>query len=166
MDKDVGNNYLATVGADFKSREFVIDDTLVTMQVWDTAGQEKYQSIQRFYYRGADGCILVFDLTNPDSFVAVNRWHQEFLRAISDQRRTGIPCVLLANKVDLLGERKVRLASRNIQVYRAKIAEWCEEHDRIPFYETSAKTAENVREAFLKIAQQALIQQPTKFVRI
>ena len=85
----------------------MMDDKLVSMQVWDTAGQEKYQSVQGIYYRGADACILVCDLTNPDSFVALTRWKEEFLRMAGILDPQSFPFVLLGNKSDILAERKV-----------------------------------------------------------
>ncbi len=100
-------NYQATIGAEFKSTDVEIEDTLVSMQVWDTAGQEKYQSVQGFYYRGADACVLVFDLTNIESLVGLGKWKDEFLRIAGQSKRGEFPFVLLANKADLLAERKV-----------------------------------------------------------
>ncbi|KAF0721376.1 hypothetical protein AaE_010076, partial [Aphanomyces astaci] len=59
------NQYKATIGADFLTKEIMSDEKLVTMQIWDTAGQERFQSLGVAFYRGADACVLVYDITNP-----------------------------------------------------------------------------------------------------
>lgn len=69
----------ATIGADFLTKEIVIDDRVVTMQIWDTAGQERFQSLGVAFYRGADCCVLTFDVTNNKSFDTLESWRDEFL---------------------------------------------------------------------------------------
>ncbi len=101
------NQYKATIGAEFLSKEVILDDKLVTMQIWDTAGQEKYQSVQRVFYRGTDGCVIVFDLTNPESFKNVSKWREEFLNAANLSNVDSFPLILVGNKADMLAERKV-----------------------------------------------------------
>ena len=91
------NQYKATIGADFLTKEVQIGDRLVTMQVsifemklqslyccsflqiWDTAGQERFQSLGVAFYRGADCCVLVMDVTSPSSFKSLESWKDEFL---------------------------------------------------------------------------------------
>lgn len=89
------NQYKATIGADFLTKEVQIDDRLVTMQVciyaqiriiydifhqiWDTAGQERFQSLGVAFYRGADCCVLVYDVTSANSFRSLDSWRDEFL---------------------------------------------------------------------------------------
>jgi len=58
----------ATIGADFSTKEIVFDDKVITLQIWDTAGQERFQSLGNAFYRGADACVLVYDVTNEASF--------------------------------------------------------------------------------------------------
>lgn len=67
-----------TIGADFSKKEILIDNTVVTLQIWDTAGQEKFQSLGYAFYRGADCCALVYDITNQQSFDALSRWRDGF----------------------------------------------------------------------------------------
>ncbi len=102
------NQYRATIGAEFLSKEAILGDKLVTLQIWDTAGQEKYQSVQRVFYRGTDGCIIVFDLTNPESFNNVVKWKDEFFNAANLGSIENFPLILIGNKADLVTERKVR----------------------------------------------------------
>mmetsp|Transcript_19464 Transcript_19464/g.47867 ORF Transcript_19464/g.47867 Transcript_19464/m.47867 type:complete len:103 (+) Transcript_19464:54-362(+) len=68
VSKKFTNQYKATIGADFLTKEVTIDGRVVTMQIWDTAGQERFQSLGVAFYRGADCCVLVFDLTVPKTF--------------------------------------------------------------------------------------------------
>ena len=78
-------------------------------QIWDTAGQERYQSLGVAFYRGADACILVFDLTNLKSFQNLDRWRDDFLIQTSPEDPENFPFVLIGNKVDLAnqGQRQV-----------------------------------------------------------
>jgi Ras-related protein Rab-7A len=70
-------------GADFLTRELVVDDRVVTMQLWDTAGQERFQSLGVAFYRGADCCVLVYDVNSSKSFEALDGWRDEFLVQVS-----------------------------------------------------------------------------------
>ncbi|CAN1235293.1 Ras-related protein Rab7 [Linum perenne] len=123
--------YKATIGADFVTKELQIDDKLVTLQIWDTAGQERFQSLGVAFYRGADCCVLVYDVNanpaDPKSF----------------------PFILLGNKIDVDGGN-----SRVVSEKRAK--DWCASKGNIPYFETSAKEDYNVDPAFLCIAKAAL----------
>merc|ERR1719450_252748 len=77
------------------------DQRLVTMQLWDTAGQERFQSLGVAFYRGADACILVFDITNPKSFDNLDSWREEFLGQASPSDPDEFPFVVLGNKIDV-----------------------------------------------------------------
>ena len=87
------------------------DSSPTHLQVWDTAGQERYQSLGVAFYRGADACILVFDLTNMKSFQGLDRWRDDFLIQTSPDDPENFPFVLIGNKIDLAnqGQRQVRL---------------------------------------------------------
>merc|ERR1719423_426025 len=107
----------------------MVDDRLVTMQIWDTAGQERFQSLGVAFYRGADCCVLVYDVTAPDSFKALDSWRDEFLIQASPRDAENFPFVVLGNKGEL------------------------------PYFETSAKEAINIEQAFQSIARTALAQE-------
>ncbi|GMH69755.1 hypothetical protein TL16_g05233 [Triparma laevis f. inornata] len=79
VSKRFTSQYKATIGADFLTKEIMVDDKLVTLQIWDTAGQERFQSLGVAFYRGADACMLTYDITNPKSFDSLDSWRQEFL---------------------------------------------------------------------------------------
>lgn len=94
-----------TIGADFQKKEIMVDNQQVNLQLWDTAGQEKFQSLGYAFYRGADSCALVFDLTNRKSFDNLTKWKQGFLENAAPNDPQTYPFVLLGNKVDKADNR-------------------------------------------------------------
>ena len=85
----------------FSPSQVMVDDRLVTMQIWDTAGQERFQSLGVAFYRGADCCVLVYDVTAPQTFKALDSWRDEFLIQASPRDPDNFPFVVLGNKIDL-----------------------------------------------------------------
>ena len=79
----------------------------VTLQIWDTAGQERYQSLGVAFYRGAEACILVFDVTNPKSFENLDVWKNDFLVKANPKDQEHFPFFAFGNKIDKVNERKV-----------------------------------------------------------
>lgn len=110
------------------------------MQLWDTAGQERFQSLGVAFYRGADCCVLVYDVNNSKSFDTLDSWRDEFLIQASPMDPESFPFVVLGNKVD------VEESKRMISSKRA--AAFCQAKGGIPYFETSAKEAVNVEQAF------------------
>ncbi|XP_013602853.1 PREDICTED: ras-related protein RABG2-like isoform X2 [Brassica oleracea var. oleracea] len=84
--KKFNRQYKATIGADFVTKELHIEDKSVTLQIWDTAGQERFHSLGAAFYRGADCCVLVYDVNDLKSFETLNTWHSEFLKQVADKR--------------------------------------------------------------------------------
>ena len=107
MQSNFSNQYKATIGAEFLSKEILLGDKVVSMQIWDTAGQEKYQSVQGVFYRGSDGCVLVYDITSVESFQSLRKWKEEFLNGANISNPETFPFVLVGNKADMVTERKV-----------------------------------------------------------
>ncbi|KAK4749375.1 hypothetical protein SAY87_026824 [Trapa incisa] len=151
--KKFSYQYKTTIGADFVTRELQIGDKLVTLQIWDTAGQERFQSLGAAFYRGADCCVLVYDVNVLKSFESLNNWHLEFLKQADPANPHTFPFILLGNKVDVDGGH-----SRAVTEKRAR--EWCNLKGSIPYLESSAKEDINVDEAFLWVAQAALESDP------
>jgi len=145
------NQYKATIGADFLTKEVLIDDKLVTLQIWDTAGQERFQSLGVAFYRGADACVLVYDITDSKSFDNLESWMDEFLVHAAPRNAETFPFVVLGNKADLASQRR--------QVPANKAQTWCKSKGDMPHFETSAKEAVNVEQAFQAIAKNALAQE-------
>mmetsp|Transcript_21 Transcript_21/g.75 ORF Transcript_21/g.75 Transcript_21/m.75 type:complete len:204 (-) Transcript_21:549-1160(-) len=141
--------YKATIGADFLTKEVVVDDRTVTMQIWDTAGQERFQSLGVAFYRGADACVLCFDVNVAKTFDNLDSWRDEFLIQAGPRDPDNFPFVVLGNKVDM--------DSRIVSQKRAFA--WCQAKGNLPFFETSAKDNINVEQAFQVIAKNALKQE-------
>jgi len=129
----------STIGAAFLTQTVCLDDTTVKFEIWDTAGQERYHSLAPMYYRGAQAAIVVYDVTNPDTFARAKTWVKELQR----QASPNIVIALAGNKADLASKRSIE--HEDAQQYA--------EDNALLFMETSAKTAMNVNEIFLAIAK-------------
>jgi len=129
----------STIGAAFLTQTVCLDDTTVKFEIWDTAGQERYHSLAPMYYRGAQAAIVVYDITNPDTFERAKNWVKELQR----QARADIVIALAGNKSDLANRRMVEYD---------EASSYAEENSLL-FMETSAKNANNVNEIFLEIAR-------------
>jgi small GTP-binding protein len=129
--------HIPTIGAQFVPLEVAVGGVRANLEVWDTAGQERYRSLIGFYARGARGALVLYDMTCARSFEQIPAWF-EFARAQSPDVR----CVLFGNKADLADARAVT----------ADQGEAMAERLGAPFFEGSARTAENVREAFERVA--------------
>lgn len=140
VNKKFSASYKATIGADFLTKEVLVDDRLVTMQLWDTAGQERFQSLGVAFYRGADCCVLVYDVNNSKSFDTLDSWRDEFLIQASPMDPESFPFVVLGNKVDVEDSKRM-ISSKRAQAF-------CQAKGGIPYFETSAKEAVNVEQAF------------------
>ncbi|CAO2841936.1 unnamed protein product [Amaranthus hypochondriacus] len=153
VNKKFSNQYKATIGADFLTKELQFEDRLFTLQIWDTAGQERFQSLGVAFYRGADCCVLTYDVNVMKSFENLNRWREEFLLQASPSDPDNFPFILLGNKIDVDG-------GSNRVVSEKKAKAWCMSKGNIPYFETSAKDGTNVEEAFLCIAKNAIMNEP------
>ena len=101
---DIWNDtFVPTIGVDFKIKTFEIDSKKIKMQIWDTAGQERFKNIINSYYRGANGILLVYDITDKDSFKNLNNWLIEIERNASKN----VLRVLIGNKSDLEDKREI-----------------------------------------------------------
>ncbi|KAI5788674.1 ras-like protein Rab7 [Pyronema domesticum] len=154
VNKDFSASYKATIGADFLTKEVILDDRSVTLTIWDTAGQERFQSLGVAFYRGADCCVLVYDVNNAKSFENINSWREEFLIQASPRDPSSFPFVCVANKTDL-GENKR-------QVNRTLAKNYCDQQGQLPYFECSAKNGNDVEKAFEVIARHALAQQESE----
>ncbi len=138
IDNTFTPTFISTVGVDFKIKNVALKQKKVRLQIWDTAGQERYQSITPAYYRSANGVVIVFDLTNPDSFSHVTRWMQLIRKHCDDD----VEVFLVGNKCDQ-EQRRVR---------RVDAETWARKN-RIHYLEVSAKTGENVNDTFLWLSE-------------
>lgn len=138
-DKKFKNDNDPTIGVEFGSRSTTINGKNLKLQIWDTAGQESFRSITRSYFRGAIGSLLVFDLTDRESFNNLSSWVEETRTCAS----SNIVIIMIGNKCDLTDQRKI---STEEATDFAK-------NKGIIYIETSAKTALNVEKAFETIGE-------------
>lgn len=129
-----------TIGVEFGARMITIDNKQIKLQIWDTAGQESFRSITRSYYRGAAGALLVYDITRRETFSHLTTW----LDDAKQHSSSNMVIMLIGNKTDLEAKRAVT---------REEGEQFARDHGLV-FMETSAKTAANVEEAFIKTAKQ------------
>jgi Ras-related protein Rab-1A len=137
-DDTYTESYISTIGVDFKIRTIELDGKTIKLQIWDTAGQERFRTITSSYYRGAHGIIVVYDVTDQESFNNVKQWLQEIDRYACEN----VNKLLVGNKCDLTNKKVVDYISA--KEYADQLG--------IPFLETSAKNATNVEQAFMTMA--------------
>ena len=127
-----------TIGAAFLGKNITLHDTRYKFEIWDTAGQERYRSLAPMYYRGAKAAVVVYDITNEDTFKGAKSWVKEL-----KTKTTNCIVLLVGNKVDLIENRKVDIDM---------VDDFAKNHGLI-YIETSAKTGEKVDEIFKTIAK-------------
>jgi len=142
-DDSYTESYISTIGVDFKIRTIEMDGKTLKLQIWDTAGQERFRTITSSYYRGAHGIIIVYDVTDEESFRNVKNWIGE-IKTYASQDVTRL---LVGNKCDLPPSKRV---------ITEEMGREFAESLGIEFLETSAKNASNVEEAFKSMAQQIM----------
>ncbi|XP_036354813.1 ras-related protein Rab-5A-like [Octopus sinensis] len=131
----IGGLFILSNPAAFITQNVTFDDTTIKYEIWDTAGQERYHSLTPMYYRGAQAAVVVYDLTNEDSFHKAKNWVSN-LRSMAG---SNIIIALVGNKEDLALEK------RSVEY---------EEYSRaqgLLFFESSAKTSKNINEIFIQI---------------
>jgi len=131
--------FITTIGIDFKIKHTLVDGVHVKMQIWDTAGQERFRTITVSYFKGAHGVILVYDVTDRDTFENIRHW----LAQIKKHADRNVCVLLIGNKSD---KSQLRMVSREEGEALAKDI-------GVQFYETSAKGNINVEESFMSIAK-------------
>lgn len=138
-DNSFTPSFITTIGIDFKIRTIELEGKRIKLQIWDTAGQERFRTITTAYYRGAMGILLLYDVTNEESYENIRNW----MANIQENAAETVNKVLVGNKCDLAAKRKIPTE---------KGQQLADEYG-MPFFETSAKTNENVEEAFTKITR-------------
>ncbi|CAF1442262.1 unnamed protein product [Rotaria sp. Silwood1] len=133
------SEYFVTVGVDFQIRTVNVDSKRCKLQVWDTAGQDRFKCITSSFYRGSHGVIICFDITNRESFDNVDKWLGEVKRHCGDQP----PVYLVGTKSDLQSQRVIPYST--IKTYT--------DTKNLSYIETSSKTSENVENCFIDFAR-------------
>lgn len=135
------DKYICTIGVDFMMKSIIYDNQVIKLQIWDTAGMEKYKQITTSYYRGAQAAIVCFDLTNKSSFEAIQKWIDDFSHFYNPIFQKSL--IIVGNKSDLISEREV--TPEEIENFR-KI-------NNYEYFETSSKTGDCVEEIFSNLAK-------------
>ena len=140
-DDEFDHSFITTIGVDFKLKtiEMEDDNKIAKIQIWDTAGQDRFRAVTRSYYRGAHGIIIVYDITDKESFDNIKQWLFEIDRYASDDASI----LVIGNKSDLNEKREVEYDVAS---------EYCNELG-IEYIETSAKDSLNIDIAFHKMAK-------------
>ncbi|XP_072040038.1 ras-related protein Rab-9A-like [Amphiura filiformis] len=152
MNRFISNKFdsqsFHTIGVEFLNKDIVVDGETYTMQIWDTAGQERFKSLRTPFYRGSDCCMLTYAVDDMQSFRNLSMWKKEFLYYADVTDPDNFPFVVLGNKVDVDDDAR--------QVSDEDAKEWCLANGAVPYYETSAKTAVRVNEAFMAVVQSVI----------
>ena len=140
---DIWNDtFVPTIGVDFKIKTFDIDEKKIKMQIWDTAGQERFKNIIASYYRGAHGILLIYDVTDKDSFKNLSNW----LIEIEKNASKNVLKLLIGNKTDLEDKRVITYNQGK---------EFADSYG-LKYIETSAKKNLNVNEAFETLGRELM----------
>eukprot|EP00598_Pedospumella_elongata_P001738 CAMPEP_0184970538 /NCGR_PEP_ID=MMETSP1098-20130426/2982_1 /TAXON_ID=89044 /ORGANISM="Spumella elongata, Strain CCAP 955/1" /LENGTH=206 /DNA_ID=CAMNT_0027492483 /DNA_START=88 /DNA_END=708 /DNA_ORIENTATION=- len=130
--------FITTIGIDFKIKNIQLDGKRIKLQIWDTAGQERFRTITTSYFRGAQGILLVYDVTDRNSFISIRNW----VAQIQMHADVNVNKILIGNKCDCQDQRAI-----SYEEGEALAKEY-----NIHFYETSAKQDLNVEKSFITIA--------------
>ncbi len=141
-ESEFDGEMVGTVGINFKNKTLKMDDKTLHLQIWDTAGEERFWSITPAYCRKADGVILIYDITNTKTFDGIHFWKNKVLQYSPE----GVEMVLMGNKLDMKNQRAISEDTGK------------EAAERIgsPFFEVSAMTGHNIDQAFQALAEAIL----------
>ena len=140
-DKSFQEAHLSTIGLDYRLKSMTLqNDKNIKLQIWDTAGQDRFRAITKNYYKGANGIILIYDVTNKQSYENVKNW----LTQIKEEANPNVIIYLAGNKIDVEEDQRV-ITTEDGQ----KIAD----EYKLPFKETSAKNGINVNEIFQELVE-------------
>jgi small GTP-binding protein len=138
-DNEFNLNIMGTAGVDLKRKNVMINQENVKVNIYDTAGHERFKQISKSQFKGSDGIIIIYDVTDKKSFDNVSIW----MNHIKENSESGVEIMLVGNKIDRTSERQVQ--SDDGQALSQKYG--------VNFMETSAKTGDNVESTFMKLIQ-------------
>jgi len=132
------DSYQATIGIDFLSKTMYLEDRVLRLQLWDTAGQERFRSLIPSYIRDSSVAIVVYDISNKTSFVNTGKWIED----VREERGDDVVIMLVGNKMDLSDHRQVTRTEGEEKAQKMGVM----------FMETSAKSGDNIKALFRKVA--------------
>ncbi|CAH1171255.1 unnamed protein product [Phaedon cochleariae] len=151
VEDSFNSKHLSTIQASFLNKKINLDGNRLNLSIWDTAGQERFHALGPIYYRSSNGAILVYDITDMDSFQKVKSWVKELRKMLG----TEISLAIVGNKSDLEKDRHVSL--EEAERYAEKV--------KAMHFQTSAKLNKGVEEMFLAVAQKMLDESKEKAVQ-
>ena len=147
-EKQFSNEYIPTIGSDKIMKEIEIKGEKLNLEIWDTVGQEQYRTVNKIFIKNAQIALIVYDITNKDSFNNLNFW----LKEINDNNSKKAICCVLSNKSDLYENQVVD--SEEGKNFAAE--------KKMKFFETSAKDYESIENVFFEICEDYLVQKKRK----
>ena len=149
VEGDFPGNIMSSIGVDFKTKQIELDDRLIKLQIWDTAGHEKFRTITTSYYKSAHAIIILYDITQKASFDHIRNWITE----IDKFGKQGVLKVIVGNKLDMENNRKItKEAAENLALKYG-----------IKLWEVSAKDNTNIEEMFLDTIK-TLLEKNSKII--
>ena len=148
IEKQFVNEYIPTIGSDKIKKEIEIEGKKLKLEIWDTVGQEQYRAVNKIFIKNAQIALIVYDITNKDSFNNLNFWLQEII----DINRKKVICCVLSNKTDLYEN----------QVVDSEEGKNFADEKKMKFFETSAKDYESIENVFFEICEDYLVQKKKK----
>ena len=149
VEGDFPGNIMSSIGVDFKTKKIDLDDRLIKMQIWDTAGHEKFRTITTSYYKSAHAIIILYDITQKTSFDHIKNWITE----IDKFGKQGVLKVIVGNKLDLENNRKIKKEDAENLALKYGVKLW----------EVSAKDNTNIEEMFVDTIK-TLLERNSKII--
>ena len=147
VNKEFRADFKSTIGADFTAKEIVVDNNYkIDLQIWDTAGEERFHSVGAAFYRGTDACIIVYDVTSRDSFNRIKVWQEDLYTKSGVDDTANFPLIVFGNKKDLEDQRVVSTKEGQTLAHEINAL----------FVETSALTGDNVENAIFEVIRNHL----------
>ena len=148
--REFNQNYLATVGLDFFKKDEIFDGKTIRIKIWDTAGQERYKALTQGYFRNAEGIMIVYDVSNLDTFENLKYWIKSIKTHINIEK-DHIPTIIIGNKIDIF-EREVTKED----------AEKFAKEQNFQYFEASAKSGKGIDECIQYLVRKVLKSQKSE----
>lgn len=146
LGKGFKAQYLLTIGADFAMRDDQASGKPIRYQIWDLAGQQRFDAVREVYYKGCVGALLVYDVTRPDSYFNTPKWINELW---TNNGRGRVPLIVVANKIDMRELSDDTVSEEQGRIFTDRLSKLTKPEGFICHYiETSAKTGVNIQRAF------------------